>query len=107
VTKNHYRPFFEAVVAMAEHISGPSWTSQSAAAWREATEWFAAVMAAAAAEPARLGSGPRAAQVHRGRDRRLRLGSTPPLRRTSRTSRFRHHAGRGSGVVTRSLTLQG
>jgi NAD(P)H-flavin reductase/hemoglobin-like flavoprotein len=50
VKENHYRPFFDAVVAMAEHISGLSWTSQSAAAWRDATEWFAAVMTAAAAE---------------------------------------------------------
>ena len=50
VKDKHYRPFFDAVVAMAEHISGPVWTSQSAAAWRDATDWFAAVMAAAAAE---------------------------------------------------------
>ncbi|MGN6795847.1 MAG: FAD-binding oxidoreductase [Streptosporangiaceae bacterium] len=52
VKERHYRPFFDAVIAMAEHISGPSWTSQSATAWRDATEWFAAVMAAAAADDA-------------------------------------------------------
>ncbi len=52
VREKHYRPFFDALTAMAEHAAGPSWTSQSAAAWRAATEWFAAVMADAAAEDA-------------------------------------------------------
>jgi NAD(P)H-flavin reductase/hemoglobin-like flavoprotein len=52
VRDNHYRPFFEAVVAMAEYVSGPAWTSQAAAAWRDATEWFTAVMTAAAADDA-------------------------------------------------------
>jgi NAD(P)H-flavin reductase/hemoglobin-like flavoprotein len=52
VREKHYRPFFDAIVAMAEYVAGPSWTSQAATAWRGATEWFAAVMAAAAAEDA-------------------------------------------------------
>ncbi len=52
VKDKHYRPFFEAVVALAQHVAGPSWTSQSAATWRAATDWFAAVMAAAAADDA-------------------------------------------------------
>ena len=52
VRDNHYRPFFDAVVAMAEYVSGPAWTSQAAAAWRDATEWFTAVMTAAAADDA-------------------------------------------------------
>jgi NAD(P)H-flavin reductase/hemoglobin-like flavoprotein len=52
IKEKHYRPFFDAVVAMGEYISGPSWTSQAATAWRDATEWFAAVMAAAAADDA-------------------------------------------------------
>ncbi len=52
VREKHYRPFFDAVVAMAEYVSGPSWTSQAATAWRDATQWFAAVMAAAAADDA-------------------------------------------------------
>ena len=37
---------------MAEYVSGPSWTSQAATAWRDATQWFAAVMGAAAADDA-------------------------------------------------------
>ena len=52
VREKHYQPFFDALTAMAEHLAGPSWTSQYAAAWRAATEWFAAVMAEAAAEDA-------------------------------------------------------
>ncbi|HEX2318677.1 MAG TPA: FAD-binding oxidoreductase [Streptosporangiaceae bacterium] len=52
VRDNHYRPFFDAVVAMAEYVSGPAWTSQAAAAWLDATEWFTAVMTAAAADDA-------------------------------------------------------
>ncbi len=52
VKEKHYRPFFDSVVALAEHVAGPSWTSQSAATWRAATDWFAAVMAAAAADDA-------------------------------------------------------
>jgi NAD(P)H-flavin reductase/hemoglobin-like flavoprotein len=53
VRDKHYRPFFDAVVAMAEHVSGPAWTSQAATAWRDATEWFSAVMTAAAADDAK------------------------------------------------------
>lgn len=52
VREKHYRPFFDALTATAEHVAGPSWTSRSAAQWRAATEWFAAVMAEAAAEDA-------------------------------------------------------
>jgi NAD(P)H-flavin reductase/hemoglobin-like flavoprotein len=52
VKEKHYRPFFDGLVALAEHAAGPSWTRESAAAWRSATEWFAAVMAAAAADDA-------------------------------------------------------
>jgi NAD(P)H-flavin reductase/hemoglobin-like flavoprotein len=52
VREKHYRPFFDALTALAEFVAGPSWTSASAAAWRAVTEWFAAVMAEAAAEDA-------------------------------------------------------
>jgi NAD(P)H-flavin reductase/hemoglobin-like flavoprotein len=54
VQDKHYRPFFDAIVAMAEHVAGRSWTTGAAAAWRAATDWFAAVMAAAAAADADL-----------------------------------------------------
>ena len=54
VREKHYRPFFEALTAMAEDVAGPTWTSQSAAAWRAAAEWFATVMAQAATEDASL-----------------------------------------------------
>lgn len=52
VKEKHYKPFFDAVVALAEHAAGPSWTRESAVAWRSATDWFAAAMAAAAADDA-------------------------------------------------------
>lgn len=52
VKDKHYQPFFDAVVALAEHVAGPSWTRESEAAWRSATDWFTAVMAEAAAADA-------------------------------------------------------
>jgi len=54
VREKHYRPFFDALLALAEHVAGPAWSAHSAVAWRSAVEYFAAVMADAAAEDARL-----------------------------------------------------
>lgn len=50
VQVKHYRPFFDALTATAEHVAGPSWNRESAAAWGAAAEWFEAVMTAAAAD---------------------------------------------------------
>jgi NAD(P)H-flavin reductase/hemoglobin-like flavoprotein len=52
VTVTHYRPFFDALAALAEHVAGPAWTADSAVAWRSAVDHFEAVMAGAAAEDA-------------------------------------------------------
>jgi len=53
VKEKHYRPFFDALFAMAEHVGGPVLTAEMAAAWRSALDYFAAVMSAAAAADAR------------------------------------------------------
>ena len=52
VREKHYRPFFDALLAMAEHVGGPALTAEMAAAWRSALDYFAAVMSAAAAADA-------------------------------------------------------
>jgi NAD(P)H-flavin reductase/hemoglobin-like flavoprotein len=52
VKDKHYEPFFDAVFVTAQHIAGPAWTSEMAAAWRSALDWFGSVMAAAAAADA-------------------------------------------------------
>ncbi len=48
----HYRPFFDALVATAEHGAGPAWTALTREAWLAAADYFAAVMKAAVAEDA-------------------------------------------------------
>jgi NAD(P)H-flavin reductase/hemoglobin-like flavoprotein len=53
VKEKHYQPFFAALVAMAEHVGGKVLTAEMAVAWRKALDYFAAVMAAAAADDAR------------------------------------------------------
>jgi len=53
VRVTHYRPFFDALVALAEHVAGPAWTAGAAVAWRSAVDYFDAVMVAAAANDAR------------------------------------------------------
>jgi NAD(P)H-flavin reductase/hemoglobin-like flavoprotein len=52
VREKHYRPFFDALSAMAEHVGGPAVTAEMAGAWRSALDYFAAVMSAAAAADA-------------------------------------------------------
>ena len=52
VKDKHYQPFFDALLATAEHFSGPAWTAAQDAAWRAALAHFAAVMRAAAAQDA-------------------------------------------------------
>jgi NAD(P)H-flavin reductase/hemoglobin-like flavoprotein len=54
VLEKHYRPFFDALLALAEHVAGPAWSAHAAFAWRSAVEYFAAVMAEAAADDARF-----------------------------------------------------
>ena len=49
VKDKHYEPFFDAMFVTAQHAAGPAWTSEMAAAWRSALDWFGSVMAAAAA----------------------------------------------------------
>jgi NAD(P)H-flavin reductase len=52
VREKHYQPFFDALFAMAEHAAGRAWTASGAIAWRSALDYFAAVMADAAATDA-------------------------------------------------------
>jgi NAD(P)H-flavin reductase/hemoglobin-like flavoprotein len=52
VKDKHYGPFFDAMFVTAQHAAGPAWTSEMAAAWRSALDWFGSVMAAAAAADA-------------------------------------------------------
>ncbi len=48
VKDKHYRPFFDALFAMADHLGGAVWTAEMAVAWRSALDYFAAVMNAVA-----------------------------------------------------------
>jgi len=50
--EKHYQPFFDALFAMAEHAAGRAWTAPAAIAWRSALDYFAVVMADAAAADA-------------------------------------------------------
>ncbi len=50
VKDRHYRPFFDALLATVEQISGPAWHRDLALAWRSALGYFAAAMRAAAAD---------------------------------------------------------
>ncbi len=52
VKNKHYKPFFDALFAMAEYAGGPVWTAEMATAWRSALDHFGAVMSAAAAADA-------------------------------------------------------
>jgi NAD(P)H-flavin reductase/hemoglobin-like flavoprotein len=53
VRVTHYRPFFDALVALAEHVAGPAWTAEAAVAWRSAVDYFDAVMVVAATDDTR------------------------------------------------------
>lgn len=48
VTEKHHQPFFDALLATAEHFTGSGWTPQLHAAWCAALDHFAAVLRAAA-----------------------------------------------------------
>jgi len=52
VKDKHYQPFFDALLATAEHMAGPRWTAECEAAWRAMLGWFEGVMSAAAARDA-------------------------------------------------------
>jgi NAD(P)H-flavin reductase/hemoglobin-like flavoprotein len=48
VREKHYQPFFDAMLATAEHVIGSAWTPEMGTAWRAALAYFADVMQAAA-----------------------------------------------------------
>lgn len=48
----HYEPFFDALRATVEQVSGPAWTEASSRAWRAVLGYFATSMRAAAADDA-------------------------------------------------------
>jgi NAD(P)H-flavin reductase/hemoglobin-like flavoprotein len=52
VNEKHYQPFFDALLATVEQLTGPAWTAETTAAWRGALDYFGAVMRAAAAQDA-------------------------------------------------------
>jgi NAD(P)H-flavin reductase/hemoglobin-like flavoprotein len=52
VRDKHYRPFFDALYVTSQHVTGPAWTVDTAAALRSALDWFGSVMQAAAAADA-------------------------------------------------------
>jgi len=53
VKDQHHKPFFDALLATAEHVIGPGWTPEVGAAWRSGLGYFAAVMSAAASADAK------------------------------------------------------
>jgi NAD(P)H-flavin reductase/hemoglobin-like flavoprotein len=50
VKEGHYQPFFDALLATAEHVGGAAWTQADSRAWRSVLRYFAASMKAAAEE---------------------------------------------------------
>jgi NAD(P)H-flavin reductase/hemoglobin-like flavoprotein len=53
VTSAHYKPFFAALRDTAQHFIGSAWTTETAAAWQAALDYFASTMRAAADEDAK------------------------------------------------------
>jgi NAD(P)H-flavin reductase/hemoglobin-like flavoprotein len=53
VKDDHYQPFFEALLATIEQVSGPAWTMPTSQAWRNVLRYFATSMRAAAADDAK------------------------------------------------------
>jgi NAD(P)H-flavin reductase/hemoglobin-like flavoprotein len=49
----HYEPFFDALVATVEQVSGPAWTEQNARAWRTVLDYFATSMRSASTDDAK------------------------------------------------------
>ncbi len=54
VKAGHYQPFFDALIATVDQVSGPAWTAEVRAAWRSALAYFAAAMRYSAAQDARV-----------------------------------------------------
>lgn len=52
VKDTHYEPFFDALLATVEQVSGPAWTEANSRAWRAVLGRFARLMRLAAAEDA-------------------------------------------------------
>ncbi len=52
VKDDHYQPFFEALLATVEQVSGPEWTEPVSRAWRTTLMHFATSMRSAAAQDA-------------------------------------------------------
>jgi NAD(P)H-flavin reductase len=50
VKEVHYQPFFDALLATVEHVSGPAWTQADSRAWQSVLRYFAASMKKAAAD---------------------------------------------------------
>ena len=48
VRDTHYQPFFAALLATAEHFSGPAWTAETVAAWRATFDHLTDLMRTAA-----------------------------------------------------------
>lgn len=53
VRAEHYRPFFDALLATVEQVTGPTWTELDDSAWRAVLAYFATAMRSAAADDAR------------------------------------------------------
>lgn len=49
----HYQPFFDALLATVEEVSGPAWTEENRRAWRAVLGYFAASMRSASADDAK------------------------------------------------------
>ena len=52
VRHSHYEPFFDALLATVEQVTGPAWTEASGRAWRAVLGYFATSMRSAAADDA-------------------------------------------------------
>lgn len=52
VKADHYQPFFDALLATVEQVSGPGWTESVSQAWRVVLAYFATSMRSAAAQDA-------------------------------------------------------
>jgi NAD(P)H-flavin reductase/hemoglobin-like flavoprotein len=50
----HFEPFFDALLASVEQVSGPSWTERHDRAWRAVLGYFATSMRSAAADDAKV-----------------------------------------------------
>ena len=53
VRDTHYQPFFDALLATVEQVSGPALTDENSVAWHTVLDYFAASMRSAAADDAK------------------------------------------------------